>query len=223
MAAPASGLRIALVDDHPLLLRGALDAITEHLPVADSVTCRQVDDVLATDGPWDIVILDLQLRDGSDPAGNVALLVERGWSTLLYTQETHTGTVARCFRAGASGIVGKGEELETLVDAVRIVTDGQPYLSGDWASALEADAHGIPSLSPRELEALRLYAAGLPMKSVARRMGISPETVKEYLMRVRRRYHEVGRPATTKTELYFRAVEDGFLAPPTDQLPRNGG
>jgi two-component system, NarL family, response regulator DevR len=52
------------------------------------------------------------------------------------------------------------------------------------------------------------------MKSVARRMGISPETVKDYLMRVRRRYGEVGRPAATKTELYFRAVEDGLVPPP---------
>jgi len=59
-----------------------------------------------------------------------------------------------------------------------------------------------------------MYASGLPMKSVARRMGISPETVKDYLMRVRRRYEEVGRPAATKTELYFRAVEDGLVDPP---------
>ena len=80
---------------------------------------------------------------------------------------------------------------------------------------LRSDAAAIPSLAPREAEALRMYASGLPMKSVARRMGISPETVKDYLMRVRRRYDEVGRPAATKTELYVRAMEDGLVNPPT--------
>lgn len=210
-----NAVRIALVDDHPPVLRGAIDALEAALPVATSVTARTVGELLATRGPYDVVILDLQLGDGSDPAGNVEAILERGWPVLIYTQETHVRVVGRCFRAGASGIVAKRDELSTLIEAVTLVAQGQPFLSGDWAGALEADAAAIPHLAPREFEALRFYAAGLPLKSVARRMGISPETVKDHLMRIRRRYQEIGRPAATKTDLYIRAVEDGLLPPPS--------
>lgn len=208
------GPRVALVDDHPAILSAVMGELTAAFHVAEVFRARHVDEVVATPGPYEVVILDVQLADDSDPADNVRRITERGWPVLLYTQETNARMVARCFRAGASGIVGKSQDLADLLEAVALITDGQPYLSGDWAAALSSDAVAIPSLAPREAEALRLYASGLPMKSVARRMGISSETVKDYLMRVRRRYDEVGRPAATKTELYVRAVEDGLVEPP---------
>ena len=65
----------------------------------------------------------------------------------------------------------------------------------------------------RKLRALQLYATGLPAKSVARKMAISEETVKQYLARVRDKYARAGRAAHTKLELYYRAVEDGHLPP----------
>ena len=210
----STGLTVALVDDHPAILRAVISEIMAAFPMSEVCQSKHVDDVLATPGPYDLVVLDVQLGDDSDPATNVRRVSERGWPVLLYTQETNARVVARCFRAGASGIVGKSQDLADLLEAVRLIVSGQPHLSGDWASALSSDAAAIPSLAPREAEALRMYASGLPMKSVARRMGISPETVKDYLMRVRRRYEEVGRPAATKTELYFRAVEDGLVDPP---------
>lgn len=210
----STGLTVALVDDHPAILRAVISEIMAAFPMSEVRQSKHVDEVLATPGPYDLVVLDVQLGDDSDPATNVRRVSERGWPVLLYTQETNARVVARCFRAGASGIVGKSQDLADLLEAVRLIVSGQPYLSSDWASALSSDAAAIPSLAPREAEALRMYASGLPMKSVARRMGISPETVKDYLMRVRRRYEEVGRPAATKTELYFRAVEDGLVDPP---------
>jgi DNA-binding NarL/FixJ family response regulator len=208
------GLRVALVDDHPAILRALITEITAALHVAEIFGARDVDGVLATLGPYDVVVLDVQLADDSDPAENVRRISARGWPVLLYTQGTNARVIARCFRAGAKGIVGKSQDLADLLEAVGLIADGQPYLSDDWAAVLSSDAAVIPSLAPREAEALKMYASGLPMKSVARRMGISPETVKDYLMRVRRRYDEVGRPAATKSELYVRAVEDGLVDPP---------
>ena len=51
------------------------------------------------------------------------------------------------------------------------------------------------------------------MKSVARKMTIGEETVKQYLGRVREKYALAGR-RPTKLELYYRAIEDGHLPPP---------
>jgi DNA-binding NarL/FixJ family response regulator len=53
----------------------------------------------------------------------------------------------------------------------------------------------------------------MPLKSVARRMGLSEETVKQYVCRVREKYSRAGRAAPTKMDLYYRAVEDGHLPP----------
>jgi hypothetical protein len=53
-----------------------------------------------------------------------------------------------------------------------------------------------------------------------RRMDISEETAKQYVGRVRDKYARAGRAAATKTELYYRAVEDGHLPPyPTPRIP----
>lgn len=208
-------LVIALIDDHPAILSAVIHELSAALGISSTLTARHVAEVLGTPGPYDVVVLDLQLADGTDPADNVRRLAERGWPVLLYTQEVNARLVARCFAAGASGIVGKGQELEDLVDAIRVVTAGEPYLSSDWAAALVSAADSIPALTPRERQALALYATGLTQDAVARRMHISADTLKEHLKHLRTRYAGVGRPAPDKIDLYKRAVEDGYVPPPT--------
>jgi DNA-binding NarL/FixJ family response regulator len=61
---------------------------------------------------------------------------------------------------------------------------------------------------------LELYASGEPAYRVASLTGLSTETVNVYLSRIRRKYADAGRPAPTKTDLYKRALEDGWLPIP---------
>jgi DNA-binding NarL/FixJ family response regulator len=109
----------------------------------------------------------------------------------------------------------KNEQADQVREAIREVAAG-----GDWVSPRLAyifatdDAADMPTLSHQERRALLLYATGMPLKSVARKMAISPETAKQYLGRVREKYANAGRAAPTKLELYYRAVEDGLLPPP---------
>jgi DNA-binding NarL/FixJ family response regulator len=115
----------------------------------------------------------------------------------------------------------KAEVTEQLVEVVAEAAVGRPRLVHAAASALvlggEVRSGGTaspalsPALSPQERRALVLYASGLPMKSVARRLGISFETAKCYVDRVREKYERAGREARTKIELRQRAVEDGLL------------
>lgn len=211
--------RVAVVDDHPAVRIGTLEGLRPHLPgliEACSVsTVRGLLDLLHSGlTPPDVVLLDVCLADGSSPADNTLALTAAGMRVLLYTQDARPGVVASCLRAGAMGIVGKHEELTALAEAVRTVSRKEPHLNAEWAAALDSDSGwAVPRLAPRELEALRLYATGIAVKSVARRMQISPETVREYLHRVRRKYLQAGRPASTKSDLYVRAVEDGHLPP----------
>ena len=99
--------------------------------------------------------------------------------------------------------------------AIREVAAGRDWMSPRLAYLLATDdAVDRPTLSNQERRALQLYATGLPMKLVARKMSISEETVKQYLDRVRQKYAIAGRASPSKLELYYRAVEDGHLPPP---------
>ncbi len=80
----------------------------------------------------------------------------------------------------------------------QLVITGRPPARGRCSSACRPAA-------------LVLYATGIPMKLVARKMTISEDTAKQYLGRVREKYSRAGRAAPTKSELYYRAVEDGHL------------
>jgi two-component system, NarL family, nitrate/nitrite response regulator NarL len=130
-------------------------------------------------------------------------------------------SVRAAIRAGALGYVLENEETSQVRAAVKAVAAGMDWISPRLAYILAADdAPDRPVLSPQETRALRLYATGMPMKSVARRMALSEETVKQYVSRVRLKCARAGRAAPTKIELYYRAVEDGHLpAYPTPRIP----
>ncbi len=103
------------------------------------------------------------------------------------------------------------EKTSVLRAAIKAVAAGTDWGSPRLADILTGDdAPGRPALSPQGTRALQLYATGMPMKSVARRMASSEETVKQ----------RAGRYAPAKLELYYRAVEDGRLpSPPAPRIP----
>lgn len=214
-----AAIRLGVIDDHRAVSEGVPAGLAKRVPLAPgSVQARTVEELLGSDGEFDVVVLDVRLADGTSPPENVRRLVERGWKVLLYTEVTHPVVLGTCLQAGAMGVVSKKEDWSVLAEAVRTVAGGEDFLNADWATGVEAVSRGnVPALAPREAQVLSLYAAGLPMKSVARRAGIAEETAKEYLARVKRKYLDVGRPARTKTDLYVRAVEDGHLPNPAGE------
>lgn len=207
---------VGAIDDHPALLLGLEAVLHDALGVClDFVPAATVPEFLGRRRHCDVVLLDLSLGDGSSPPDNVRRLVAAGYPVLLYTQEHQQRPVARGLLAGASGVVLKNQPISDLVAAIRQAARGEPYLSSDWAAALESEAQAdAPLLSPRELEALQLYATGMPLKSVARIMGVTQDTTRMYLLRVRSKYGQIGRGVTSRTDYYIRAVEDGHLPAP---------
>ena len=127
-------------------------------------------------------------------------------------------------RAGAAGYVLKSEPTAQVREAIKAVAEGKDWISPRLAYIFATDdAPDRPELSPQETRALGLYATGLPMKAVARRMNISEQTTKQYVGRVREKYARTGRAAPTKIDLYYRAVEDGHLPPlPWPRIPPPG-
>ncbi|HEY6493850.1 MAG TPA: response regulator transcription factor [Trebonia sp.] len=208
---------IAAVDDHPIIR----DSVERWVGTeADGVRVVATAATVATllDGPGRrarVVLLDLELGDGTTVAGNVAAIVAAGPAVLVLSASDQPLAVRAAIRAGASGYALKSERAEQIRSAISEVAAGRDWISPGLAHILATDnAADRPALSQQESRVLQLYATGLPMKSVAKKMGISDETAKQYLKRVRQKYALTGRDAPTKLALYHRAVEDGHLQPP---------
>ena len=207
---------IAAVDDHPIIL----DSV-EGWVAADEGGIRVVATAATVgallEGPGrgaDVVLLDLDLGDGSTAEGNVAAIRAVGPEVLVLSASDRPPVVRAAIRAGARGYALKSEGADQIRAAIREVAAGRDWISARLAYIFATDDDAdVPTLSHQERRVLQLYATGLPLKSVAKKMGISEETVKQYLGRVRQKYTVAGRAAPTKLELYHRAVEDGHLPP----------
>ncbi|WP_432508163.1 response regulator transcription factor [Kineococcus esterisolvens] len=214
-ADPATALRVAAVDDHPALLTGLRVELAGH-GVELVATAPTVPDLLrglGEGGAPEVVLLDLRLGDGSRPAQNVGALVGAGTRVLVYTEGRQHAEASEALQAGAQGVLLKDRPVATLAGALRAVVDGETLPSAETAAALQVDADLAGHLSPQERRVLELYAGGMPARSVALRLGVTLETAKSYLKRIRAKYAALDRPAYTRMELYRRAVEDGVLSP----------
>ena len=136
-------------------------------------------------------------------------IVSHGYRVLIVSTIPDAEHVVATIRAGAQGYVTKNRDLVSLSDAIRDVAGGGFALSPELAFVLSRD-HSVdrPALTPRELEVLGLYASGMTLETVARRVGIAPGTARTHLERVKQKYADVGRPAYTKLELAERHRED---------------
>ena len=206
-------MRIAVVDDHELVREGLVSLLIHRSDPPAIVAYSGSDVVLAITTKPEVMLLDVDLGAGSDPVGvNVVHCVTAGIPVLLISSNEDAVAIKAGLNAGALGFVPKRVSYQDLSDALESVSRGEIFLSVDLAAILSGSTEK-PELSPRELDALRLYASGLTLNSVARRMDISPHTAKEYLDRVRTKYGHIGREARTRTELYVAAQDDGLLNP----------
>ncbi|MEZ3159416.1 response regulator transcription factor [Microbacterium sp. BWT-B31] len=214
--------RVALIDDHESVRLG-LEAACLREPTTNvvfsgsTVTAYLGWRVSNAAPPADVVVLDLTLGDGTTVTENVRRVVTDGSSVIIHSVADRPAAVREALAAGAAGIVSKASPIDDVIAAIRTVAFGEPLNNVEWASAVEGDrAFADAQLSARERDVLRLYAAGLPLKAVADRLGVAYSTAKENITRVRVKYVEVGRPAPTKVDLLRRAMEDGILSDAVD-------
>lgn len=207
--------RIGVIEDFESQLKGLETVIGEAEGMTYVGGAGTVDDLLSISTDFDLVVLDLRLEDGSTPKANAAQLHAHDIKVLVFTTADYPDLVRSAISAGVLGVIRKSARNSELVDAIRLAAQGQTVATMDWAAAIDADPDiATVDLSPRQREVLELYAAGEPAARVASITGLSVETVNAYLARIRRKYADAGRPAPTKTELYKRALEDGWLPIP---------
>ena len=208
----ADPIRLAIVDDHRMLL----GALSEWLRGASS----EIDLVAAVpswsellahpDFPVDVVLLDLDLRDNIPISLKLSMLKSAGVKTMLMSNYSEPAVVREALSAGALGYLVKSEPVESIIEAIRAAGLGDSYLTPELEQTLLDDGT-VPKLSAQERRVMALYGAGQPVKAVAFQLGISEETAKSYLKRIREKYRASGYDVGTKVALRKRAILDGIL------------
>lgn len=201
-------ITVAIVDDHEAIRLGFEGACTkrgfELLASASSVS-----DLLSSqpDIPQ-VVVLDLSLADGSEPANNVRALMQQGSEVVIFSIADRKSQVRAALIAGAAAVITKSQQLDELFKCIELVADGTVVNTTETIAAIDSDQDFRVKLTDRELEVVRLYASGLSLKQVAFELKISNSTAKEHIDRVREKYSSVGRPVRGKSELLIRLIED---------------
>ncbi|KQW08526.1 LuxR family transcriptional regulator [Leifsonia sp. Root4] len=162
--------------------------------------------------PVDVVLLDLDLKDNIPVSLKISTLKTTGVKTVLMSTYSEPAVVREALAAGALGYLVKTEEADMIVEAIRAANKGESYISEELDLALTSGNRGdTPRLSAQERRVMALYGAGEPVKAVAFQLGISEETAKSYLKRIREKYRVAGFDVGTKVALRKRAIQDGIL------------
>lgn len=194
-------IRVVLADDHTLVrqgLRKYLETSTDMEVVGEASTGAEVMTEVERERP-DIALLDIRMpdMDGLEAAREIRdRFPDVG--VVMLTAFDDRRFVVDAVRAGARGYVLKARDAEHLTQTVRMVASGNLVIDPDLAGALSEEISsaggGREALSGREIEILQLLAFGHTNKDIAKKLFISPDTVKTHLEHI---FQKLGAPDRT--------------------------
>lgn len=204
-------IEIGVIDDDQMLLQGMAAWIDGTGDIRLAATATSVEEYLATTRTPEIVILDLNLGNYTDPVRNVNQLVNAGLRVIVASVIPDRAYIAATTEAGAASYVTKNNNLDTLAEVIRAIHNGGLPTTPEHAFWLGRDDRPRrPRLSPREREILVAVGKGMPHKAIARQLGITMSTVQTHLERVRHKYASVGRPIGHAAHYSERVREDSL-------------
>jgi DNA-binding NarL/FixJ family response regulator len=182
----AKPIRVLAADDHALLRRGIASLVNAEPDmelVAQASTGREAVEQFQLHRP-DITLMDLQMSDMSGIEAMIAIRSEfPNARVIVLTTYSGDVQVLRALKAGARAYILKGRVHGELLDAIRAVHAGQKRIPQEVAAGL-AEHTGDDELSTRELEVLRLIAAGNANKEIAAQLSIGEDTVKRHVTNI---------------------------------------
>jgi DNA-binding NarL/FixJ family response regulator len=184
--------RIVIVDDHPLFRKGLEQLIHSDGAFAvcgEAGNASEAMDVIRKLNP-DLTIVDLSLpgANGIELIKNIRAEFSK-LPILVLSMHDESLYALRALRAGAEGYVMKHEAMANVVQAIREVFNGRPYLSPAMAAQVitkfahresEDEPDAVERLSDRELEILELIGKGREVREIANRLHLSPKTVETH-------------------------------------------
>jgi DNA-binding NarL/FixJ family response regulator len=208
-------IRVFLADDHAIVRAGLrrLLADTEDIAVVGEAGDGQATLAAIEGADVDVLILDLNMPG----TGGLEVLrtirgLQRDLKVLVLTMYPEDQYALRVFQAGGDGFLSKSTVSDELILAIRRVATDRKYVTPAVAEQLAqhlgaADSRRThDSLSPRELQTLRLIAAGRSSSEIARELGISVKTVSTFRYRLLTKLE-----LRNNVEIAHYAVEHGLI------------
>lgn len=200
-----SSIRVAVVDDHPVFRLGMVALLSTLDGMEVAAQASSVAEALdVVDGDVDVVLMDLELGDGSG-VDATRRLVERhpALRVLVVTMHEDDESLVASVRAGARGYLVKGADPGEVERAVRAVANGEVILGAAvaaramsfMAASRRMEPTVFPELTDREREVLDLVARGYDNASISRRLVLSPKTVRNHVSNVLTKLGVPDRPA----------------------------
>ncbi len=189
---PPNVKSIVIVDDHPLFRKGLQELIQSD---GAFVVCGEAGNAVEAMGVIRKLNPDLAIVDLSLPGANGIELIKNVRAEfpklpiLVLSMHDESLYALRALRAGAEGYVMKHEAMANVLQAIREVFDGRPYLSPAMAAQVitkfahrqdEGEADAVERLSDRELEILELIGKGKDIREIAKLLHLSPKTVETH-------------------------------------------
>ena len=211
-----NGIRVMLVDDHPITRRGLSEVLEDEGGVEVVAQAADGEEAVtrAEETRPDIIVMDVMMpkKDGVEACRDILDLLP-DTKVLMLTASTEDDAVIESIAAGASGFVQKYSGSDELVDAIREVTGGGLMIPKESVHRvfrlIRSGAHMMPSpkmLTRREREVLTHFARGKSYARIAEDLGIGTVTVRNAIYRVQ---NKLG--VESKQEIVVWAVQNGLL------------
>lgn len=217
----ADSIRVALIDDHRVLLDSMKDRINQEQGftiVGSSNSTEEALEMLKSTAP-DVLLCDIEM-----PGKSVFAVIEDAAQFLpnlkvvILTGYLADAFVEQVIRNRLSGYLMKGEPIERILDSIRRVTLGEQCFSPEVLQRLHFDSTHrnyvmknpsvLSTLTGRQLEVMRLLAQGSSVKEVAKQLSLSEKSVDSHKYRL---MYKLG--IHDRVELTRLAIREGLMFP----------
>lgn len=175
-------IRVVLADDHKIVRDGLRQILAMTQDIIVSCEFENGGPLLDCIGGCGV---DLVIVDMSMPAGGVQLIegirkLRPDMPMLVLSMHNEAEVAAGALRAGANGYVTKDCDTETLLFAIRRVSQGERFIDPKLASSVLLEGENAmlrPRLTEREAQILKLLANGQSVTEIASALDLSVKTV----------------------------------------------
>jgi len=199
--------RVVIADDHALFRAGLKSLLRLQAEISVVGEAERTDELISilAETPCDILLLDLGLERSS--LLDIEALATR-MLVIVVTANEQPEDALEAVRAGARAVVFKRFAIETLMEAIRVVAEGDVWLPPTLQAHLVQGLRQVARdpLTAREREIVRHVALGLRNAEVAKKLFISEQTVKTHLNNV---FQKLG--IRDRVELTLYAARIGII------------